>query len=216
MLGCGAVVRHSAVSGNRSISPRQWCSSRGRVRISSRVKPYGWTADCSRARAGRTRRSHDLFGGFGVGSINELCGDIGGEQGVEDAAVVKLNSAEAAMVDHASGKAFEKVEKTGGQGIDRVAILELLEPCSTTLRAAAIGTEMVLVAARHPAFMVAIPAGIDGQILKSFPECPVHPPDPSSAAGCTLSHSVLLCSNCGNWYKVVKMVIVLFPPRNAQ
>src|SRR5262245_45564288 len=136
MQGCGARGLRWGGWGSRRILRKRWCFSPAPTRTSFPDKPFGWTADCLRARVGRIPRSHDFFDGIKIGSIGEGRG-VDAQRMVEDAAVVELNAAETAVIEHTSCEAFEQVEKASVQGIDLVAVLQLLEAAGTTLRAAA-------------------------------------------------------------------------------
>jgi hypothetical protein len=124
-----------------------------------------------------------------LGLLAVLFGELlDGGEGSALAAVEELDAAEAAMVELASGKALENVERAYHHGIDFIGGAQLGDAIGAALGTARMFAHVIGIAAGDKLFVLAIPALIDGKVAEAFEECPVHPFEAVAAAISALSH----------------------------
>jgi hypothetical protein len=104
------------------------------------------------------------------------------------AAVVKLDTAEATVIQFSAGEPFQRVQRTGGHPVDRIPAMQLRYAACAAHRAADILAEMKCVPARNQLFVPAIPAFVNRKIIEAFEKGPVNVFEPTTSAMAALPH----------------------------
>ena len=119
---------------------------------------------------------------------------LGGRRGRRGilAAVVELDTAEAAVVEFAAAQAFEQVQKTCLHLVDFVAFLEFGDAESAAARTTATVAEMVLVSPRRCLHGLASLAPVFRHETEPLDECPMHTAQFAAAPRALLVHVTVI------------------------
>src|SRR5579885_2909675 len=155
-------------------------------------------AGCSLIRTGLIRRSRRprLIGGqhfhirlSGRGRSRRFRGDRLDDRARRQLpAVVELEPAEAAVVQHAARHLFDPVQQAGRHRIDLIRPPQLGNARRAAARASRELAQMKGKLAGREFLVFALPAFVDGQIAEPFPERPVDPFEPGATTIPALAH----------------------------
>src|SRR5579883_1535348 len=155
-------------------------------------------AGCSLIRTGLIRRSRRprLIGGqhfhirlSGRGRSRRFRGDRLDDRARRQLpAVVELEPAEAAVVQHAARHLFDPVQQAGRHRIDLIRPPQLGNARRAAARASRELAQMKSKLAGRELLVFALPAFVDGQIAEPFPERPVDPFEPGATTIPALAH----------------------------
>ncbi len=185
--------------------PARCCSLPVKALYSSRAGRCGWMAGCSLIRFGLIPRARDfspshlrmhlfalhLLAGFGARRFLPRPRGHSRGVGVQWTPVEKLHPAVAAVVQVSARQLLQQIREASLHGIDFVRHFQLHHPEGAALRAPAGAAEMIRIMPGNQNFALALPAVVDRQILKPFPEGPVDAPQLPAALS-AFPH----CSHC--------------------